>query len=304
MARRVITREAREARLVLRAVDEYRDKGWHPLPLPLGQKWPPPKGYTGADHRVPDNEDYDRWERTNAWGNIALVMPRGVIGYDVDAYKGGQLPPGMPPSMRSTSRDDGSGIYLYTIPPGTQLEPNDGPGIDILQYHHRFAVVWPSLHPEGRIYHWLWPHNQVTEHVPDLRWLKALPDSHLQRLRVARKTAGGGSNRSSGGFTGDWMIWVDKLPSGHMSWEVHDALRKGLRGLQDGSCRYDTMVSACSRLIGFGNAGHRGVPEAMDKLIDAYLAAVDGAPAHPDPHGELDRAIGGAVRKYARRRRF
>ena len=100
MARRVSRQVS-----ILDAVEEYRARGWSPVPMPRGQKQPPPRGYTGADHLVPNRQDYEHWADTGAWGNLALVMPDGVIGIDVDVYHGGQLPADMPVTVRSTARD-------------------------------------------------------------------------------------------------------------------------------------------------------------------------------------------------------
>ena len=112
------------------------------------------------------------WAEEEPGGNLALRLPDGVIGIDVDAYdaktgaatlaeaerRWGKLPP----TYRSTSRDDGiSGIRLYRVPPGTQLQtvirfPELGIGdIEIVQRHHRYVMCWPSIHPNGNRYRWI-----------------------------------------------------------------------------------------------------------------------------------------------------
>ncbi len=108
-------------------------------------------------------------------------MPEGLIGYDVDAHHGGQLPPDLPVTVRSTSRDDRSGISLYRVPPGTRLRGGDGPGVEIIQYHHRYAVAWFSVHPDGPRYHWLWP-NDCRAEIPDVDDLPELSRTHMKRL--------------------------------------------------------------------------------------------------------------------------
>jgi Bifunctional DNA primase/polymerase, N-terminal len=118
------------------AARAYLAAGYSPLPLPPGVEWPPPKGWTGAGAPMAGLEQVRRWIRSDPAGNIALRLPDGVIGIDLDLYDDpakdhpaaerqaawrelearlGQLPE----SPRATSRDDGiSGICLYRVPPG------------------------------------------------------------------------------------------------------------------------------------------------------------------------------------------
>jgi len=153
---------------------EYWDAGWHGLfPLPDGRKAPPPVGRTGragvdsiyADLYL-EGEDLGRF-------NIGLRLPLNIIGIDVDAYgeKGGgetfadlrsMLGP-LPSTWRCSARGDGiSGIYLYTVPEGVELI--DGwPGIDVIQHHHRYLVVPPSVHPSGAVYEWFGPDGQPSD---------------------------------------------------------------------------------------------------------------------------------------------
>ena len=37
---------------------DYMAAGWIPLPLPRGQKYPPPRGYTGERAGIPDYKKY------------------------------------------------------------------------------------------------------------------------------------------------------------------------------------------------------------------------------------------------------
>lgn len=141
-----------------------------------------------------DLEQVRRWERSNPDANIALRLPDGVIGIDLDLYEDptkdhpaeerqaawkeleARLGP-LPESPRATCRNDGiSGIRLYRVPAGwkaTGILPAapvcqghplpDGrealPGDsvspgEVIQHHHRYMVAPPSLHPSGRRYRW------------------------------------------------------------------------------------------------------------------------------------------------------
>src|SRR4051812_22998134 len=68
----------------------YRRAGWMGvLPLPVGAKWPPPGGYTGWAGVEPSGADIQAWvDGPQGAGNVALRLPRGVYGLDVDNYAG------------------------------------------------------------------------------------------------------------------------------------------------------------------------------------------------------------------------
>lgn len=155
------------------AAQLYRAAGWRgTLPLPYGRKTPPPDGFTGAAGAWPSEADVHAWIEDDRPRNIALRLPPGVIGLDIDAYDGR---PGaetlaalerklgrLPPTWRSSSRDDDphSGIRFYRVPEGV-TGMWAGPGIDVIRYAHRYAVVWPSVHPSGRVYRWYRPDGTV-----------------------------------------------------------------------------------------------------------------------------------------------
>lgn len=172
------------------AARTYVELGWAPFPLPAGQKSPPPEGVTGVDGVDPTPEQIERWIDTCDGANIGLRLPPDIIGIDIDHYDGKQgaetlaqleaIYGPLPPTWRSTARGDSpSGIRFYRIPPGVIFPGQLGPGIDVIQHHHRYAVVAPSTHPiTGQRYRWHDSHTQATrppEHVVivDLptRWL-------------------------------------------------------------------------------------------------------------------------------------
>jgi hypothetical protein len=133
--------------------------GWNPIPLPARQKAEPPRGLTGWRGRYLGEADLDAFDWT---GNMALRLPPDVAGLDIDAYAGGnasltaleaRFGP-LPPTVASTSRQDGSGIALYRIPMGTHLRTDPAEGIQMIQAHHRYVLCAPSIHPEDRPYRW------------------------------------------------------------------------------------------------------------------------------------------------------
>jgi hypothetical protein len=161
----------------------YHQAGWHPFPLPAQAKKPPPDGLTGGEGRDLSAEEI----AAIAWtGNLGLRMPADVIGFDVDAYGGkpglvtfknlvDRLGPAPNTWISHSGRNDNSGIRFYRVPRGHWV--TSLPGIEIIQRSHRYAVAWPSVHPEGRAYEW-WDQAEggptteipLVEDLPELPW--------------------------------------------------------------------------------------------------------------------------------------
>ena len=76
-------------------VDSYMERGWPSvLPLPPGQKCPPPEGFTGKAAQQPSSAHVDRWRREHPNGNPALYLVDGLICVDIDNYAKKQRPAG------------------------------------------------------------------------------------------------------------------------------------------------------------------------------------------------------------------
>jgi hypothetical protein len=120
-----------------------------------------------------------------AASNIAIHMPDGVVGIDVDHYNGKtggttlaqleqELGP-LPATYISTSRDDGvSGIRWYCVEPGLRWPTGPGKDIEFVRKGHRYAIVWPSIHPKTE-QQYKWYDHAGTEAMPpepdNLAWL-------------------------------------------------------------------------------------------------------------------------------------
>jgi hypothetical protein len=163
----------------------YVTAGWSaPLPLPLNAKFPPPAGTTGYNGQIPTEEQIIDWSATSS--NIALRLPSHVVGIDVDNYNGkngGQTLRNLeqrfgklPATWTVTSRNDGvSGIRFFKASFSAHTLSSLGEGIDVIRYGHRYAVVWPSIHPSGDIYRWFDPNGHVTDAIPVVDDLPVLP---------------------------------------------------------------------------------------------------------------------------------
>ena len=267
----------------------YADAGWPGvLPLPERKKTYPPTGYTGYGGAYPDVVQLDEWRQTRAKGNIALRMPPTVIGIDVDAYgdkRGRETFEALlaehgplPPTWISTSRDDGiSAIRFYRIPEGIKLI-GSLPGIEIVQRHHRYAVVAPSIHPEGREYRWISPDGEeVPGEVPCIEDLPDLPTTWLEALRSDNKTS---KDRRT-------------IATGHeVAPAVDRAYGEAMRGMTQGT-RHDSTLAAVTTLVRLEDLGYPGSTDAIAMLESSFTNAVtsDGSRKSGEAQDEFNRMV-------------
>ncbi len=182
----------------------YRELGWHPLPIPRGEKSSPPTGTTGRDGKDPTVDDIASWAALDACANIALRMPAGVIGIDVDDYDGkggaatlaalvGQFGP-LPATWSSTSRgpDQASRIYFLRCPVDLELPGTLGPGIEAIQRHHRYAIAAPSTRKDtGGRYRWYHPDGTKASTPPRVDELPYLPAPWVVGLSGPQRATNG-----------------------------------------------------------------------------------------------------------------
>lgn len=295
-----------------RAVGTYWSNGWRGLlPLPYGKKTPVPTGYTGADGSDPSFPDVQAWaDGPEGAGNIALRLPPDVIGVDVDAYGGkparlvldelekrlGHLPT----TWRSTSRDDGtSGIRLYKVPPGLRWPGGLGPGIDVLRHGHRYALVWPSVHPEGGTYRWITPDGATAlDQIPDADNLPHLPDEW-----VAHFTGGEIETDQPRAHLDDTAAaaWLNSHGDGHPCRRIDRALSDALNSLPAATSRHDAVLTATNRIIWLAGEHHPGALHALSQLRGAFLTATAGDRDVGEAEAEWARMVAGAVRLSAAR---
>lgn len=267
------------------AFDMYWQAGWRGiLPLPAKKKKDPPAGFTGGSGIDPSYADMYSWaEGRHADGNIALRLPLDVIGIDVDAYDdkvGGDTFAAaeaaygkLPATWRTTSRDDGiSGIRLFRVPPGQAWE-QIGDHIETIQRRHRYAVVWPSIHPEGRTYRWISPDGVVSTVIPRVDDLPHLPQAWVEAytkgdaVDVPRNDMGATSAAT----------WLTSLPGAASDpckrmadTTSSDAATLGRADV----AAHDTACQATARFVRLAAEGHRGVMTAMTEVHRAFVANV------------------------------
>lgn len=290
--------------------DTYWRNGWRGiLPLPARRKKHPPTGYTGHDGTEPSYADCATWADSNTDGNVCLRLPPTVIGIDVDAYDGrvgaqtladlvGKYGP-LPPTVMSSSRGDGiSGIRLYQVPTGTRLITKL-PGIEFVQRHHRYAVVWPSIHPDTEAtYQWIDEQTGDPTTPPNIHQLPHLPTEWLDGLASTNTE-----------HTPKADIDVDttrrilaELPTGDPCHHIAAAAGKAMA---EGD-RHDIYNEAVLAVIGRGRDGCPGALTTIGRLRAAFLSEVtaDGTShrrTRDEANNEWTRSLRGAVALIANR---
>jgi hypothetical protein len=259
----------------------YAAAGWAGvLPLPFRAKHAPPLGWTGRGAPYPDAEQVEQWRRDQPNGNLALRMPPTVVGIDVDAYKPearislaaleAECGP-LPQTWVSTSRSDGSGIRFYKVPERVRwAERRAGPGIELIHSGHRYAVAWPSTHPESRAYRWIGPDGVVADRIPRVDELPALPAVWGRRLSEPQAA------RATGVLRGPRPEVADKYAAAALRSAV-DALA----AMRPGQGRNGSLNRESYSLGGLVGAGLLDEQTVRTEL----LAAAD-ANGHTEKHGQ------------------
>lgn len=285
------------------AARAYFDGGWRGvLPLPPRCKAWPPSGWTGHNAGWPTAENVAAWRRAEPDGNVALRLPAHVVGLDVDAYDGkagaatlaaleaawGELPA----TYMSSARDDGaSGIRFYRVPEGLKWPGEAGPGIEIIQTAHRYAVVAPSAHPSGSRYRWRSPAGDLLiNEGPAPNGLPELPVAWISGLAGGQLTEGD-NDRADASAAEAWLRDLDEeRPCG----AVADALAAARTAFDGASSRHDAARKHSAALLRLAEQGHPGVRKALSDARRVFVAAVDTS--ERDARSEWRRLVVGGAR--------
>ncbi len=279
------------------AARPYTAAGWATLPLPPGKKYPPPSGYTGYAGRPPTLDEIERWiaDPATADGNIALRLPGDVVALDIDDHDGDHAGPdtlasletergALPATWVSTARgdDDGPGATghrFYRVPMGTRLRTGAGAGVDIIQRHHRYAVVAPSVHPEGTTYRWYEPSGEPSDRPPRIDELPELPWAWVAALGAPAKAEGTRVDAVAPEAVGAFVAANTEASS-------PSALR-GLRSTLDrmrskGKGRHDTLVAGACMAAREAAAGRYSAGSGFEELRGWWSDVMSAEPRRRD----------------------
>lgn len=237
-------------------------------------------------------------DRRYASSNLALRLPQGVIGVDVDAYDdkpGGATLERMerelgalPASWRSTSRapeDPVSGIRLYRVPEDMTFDGVAGPGIEIVQHHHRFVMAWPSVHPKtGRIYQWVGPDGQIADRPPTPEELPGLPERWVDHLAASAE----GRTVGDGAAVADFLTEHAGTDNPRIFDKVTEAFRSAVA---KGEARHDNMLKALGKAMRDAARGYYPAAVAEERLREMWDGATSGEGRDAEYADLLARAV-------------
>lgn len=276
---------------------DYHAAGWgDPLPLPYRAKNDPPAGFTGHTGSRPDIAQIREWTDRRAQCNIGMRLLPGYISLDPDTHKGpAQLDAWqdqihrcgpLPDAPRSTSRgfDGDTGNRLFRVPDGYRAVQGREWG-EIIQHHHRYVVVWPSIvkPPDGNSQPYQWESGQIPS-AGDIPWL---PQAWLDDLRDTRAQPASGQVAQ---FTQPATGWIgDPVTTGSR----HDAIvayagRLRARGIPLAEAAI--LVSYRFKDLDHSD-GKYTIQDALAKLQDVYHRYPAGDLAADETGDSLDLAV-------------
>lgn len=274
------------------------------IPLVRSTKLPALKNVTGREGRQTLPEEYADPELIAKYAvyNIGWRLPPGYLGLDIDHGYDGKtgadtladleltLGP-LPATWSSTARGDGpSRIMFFRIPRNAgELEVSAGSDIDVIQHHHRYAVVGPSVHPKtGTQYKWYPPAGEAAKGPPSPDDLPYLPAAWLDHLTKEQRDHSPGAGRTVREFEETFTEESDP--------DLVSKIRTRFR--PDAGSRHDTMMKSlgwAARAAVEGKVAAAGIFEALgedwvraaggerdEEFNDLLSTAVRDAP-DPDP---------------------
>jgi hypothetical protein len=284
----------------------YLQAGWAGvIPLPPGKKSAPPSGYTGWNGKDPSAKMIETWigetrGEFQAASNIAIHMPDGVVGIDVDHYGdkvGGhtlakleaELGP-LPATWKSSARPGISGIRWFRVEPGMRWPTGPGKDIEFIHVGHRYAVVWPSIHPNGAPYFWLDHMNHESE-PPTEDELTEMPMEWQIRF-----TGGEVRTEQPEYRQATKEERAQCLTEGDMCKATSNALAE-YQERTTVQARHDSMLKTTMALVRLGEQGHQGATSALKTLHGQFTAEVAPDRRDSSEESEFQRAVNGAIAK-------
>lgn len=294
---------------------KYREKGWFgPIPLPYKEKHPPPTGFIGHNAPHPDVERIEKWrngediESHNGRSNIGIRLAgvtktHEIIGIDVDDYVSGQkVKTGatqlqeleaqfgkLPETWISSSRIDGkSGIRYFLVPRGFAYRGKIAADIECISKGTIFAVVWPSIHPDGPTYWWFPPgvspdkvgREAWNGEIPDATKLPLLPKKWHEYLTQGGMRADAKERIDMDASIQEIYDWADATFYGDDSDEDDPAplctrmaktVAQQKADIENEATSHDKIVKAHWHIYRLAAEGHNGWNRAVNEIESFYL---------------------------------
>jgi hypothetical protein len=273
----------------------YIKAGW-PEALPIWKggsrdKQPMVRGYHGREGTWPDEKTNRLWAGRYARANIALRLPRWIVGLDVDEYDdkyGGdslaelqdKLGP-LPGTFVSTSREDGvSGIRLFAVPGdfvASAWPSQAAVDIDMITWYERYVICAPSMHRSGGHYRWYMQYGKFREMrelrkpptIPSPEDMAMLPSEWCEYLTGL---AGGGDEKwSESSFDGSAWQWLVDYGGGEPCRYVESIGVRVLDAMNNGGSMHEAAKLGIAQLIKAAAEGHVGINSALGPMRELFI---------------------------------
>lgn len=301
------------------------------LPLPHKEKHPPPTGFTGHRADYPTTDQITEWCDDGHRHNIGIRLAgvdaeHELIGIDVDHYrkgdkekKGGeQLAElenqigALPATWISSARTDGiSGIRYYRVPRGMAFRGQVAKDVECISKGYRFAVVWPSIHPDGGTYWWFPPGVTPSESgraawdgvLPVAREFPVLPEAWIDYLTQGKMRSSDDDRIDMDSSVDDIYAWADATFHGDADTELCPYMRskldRHLKLIEDEATSHDKLINGHYNLMLNAQEGHIGWNVAVNEL-EAHFRDVTlarGKRSMSEVREEIFRSRVNALRK-------
>ncbi len=158
--------------------------------------------------------------------------------------------------------------------------------IEICQQAHRYAVVWPSVHPDtGTVYRWYTPDGVVATGPPDALALPVLPARWIEELTLIRPAV---DERPPAPVTAQLALPADWHP------KVTEHYQDGLNAVGGpAGSRHDNTLQVVGRLARDESRGRAGATTALGLLRERFVTAI-GDDRQRDPAREFESMVEGS----------
>lgn len=287
-------------------VRSYRKANWFgTVPLPHKAKHPPPTGFTGHRASYPNPDEIKAWCEDGKRHNIGIRLAgvdqeHEIIGIDVDHYLSGQKEKKggdqlkeledklgvLPPTWISSARTDGiSGIRYFRVPRGLAWRGQVAKDIECINKGYRFAVVYPSQHPDGGTYWWfplgILPnsdgHSVWSGELPDAAQLPLLLDAWIEYLTQNKMRADSDDRIDMQSTPDELNKWADDTFHGvddDMCALYENKVAKQKQDIIDEATSHDKIVKAHYNLIRLAAEGHVGLGAAINEVESVWAEDV------------------------------
>ncbi|MCZ0731861.1 bifunctional DNA primase/polymerase [Mycolicibacterium iranicum] len=312
---------ARNAEALLQSALLLHKQGWHPVALGGDSgKILLASGITGYSPSDAAPDDFRFWPALfgTRWRNLGVRCPIGVLGVDVDdGYpdRNGRLKHGLktvaeyesrfgaelPATYLTTARPGGGGIRWYRVPdafvgPGALriLDTRKCGDVELIQRHHRYGVVPPSIHHTGQPYRLYGPDGCVLGDglLPPPGDLPELPAAWLDGLAALVPTGAGVGSR----FNRDEIeLWLDAYTGNDYPHGLRQIVKKFEAEISEGADWNRAMLRAMPWAFKEARADAYPAREA-DRALTEHPLTIAAIEEKPSRAVDLDRLRADAVR--------